>query len=240
MDMKSNTLDVVIGPIETYEDRLLGAKASNEAFVLVKDREWSERLSRYAALLPDLQEGLPVADEYKQETPAGTDSDLNAYDVVYNAGDCNAGSKTIAINLPNDEEVRRRKGTRRLQLKNSIRAKFDKILEPLAGVLIAPDQRSHVTFDAFFGKTMFHEVAHGLGINTTITGRGTVREALREHASALSRRARPTSSACTWSPRSPSRASSATSTFSTATPPSWPASSARSASAPPPPTAGPT
>lgn len=184
MEMKDNTLDVVVGPIETYEDALLGAKAANEAYVLVKDREWSDRLSRYAALLPELQRGLPVAAEYKRERP-GSDSDLGAYDVVYYAGDCNAGSKTIAINLPNDERVQLAKGTRRLQLKNAMRAKFDRILVPIAGVLIAPDQRPHVTFDAFFANTMFHEVAHGLGIKNTITGGGTVREALRDHASAL-------------------------------------------------------
>ncbi|QXD17203.1 Zn-dependent hydrolase [Rhodocaloribacter litoris] len=184
MDMKDNTLEVVIGPIETYEDQLFGYKAAAETFILVKDREWSERLARYAELLPMLQEGLPVPPEYKQETP-GTDSDLNAYDALYYAGDANAGSKTIAINLPNDEEVQLQKGTRRLQLKNSMRAKFDKILLPIAGVLIAEDQRDHVTFDAFFGNTMFHEVAHGLGIKNTLDGRGTVREALREHASAL-------------------------------------------------------
>jgi hypothetical protein len=184
MDMKSNVLDVVIGPIETYEDQLYGYKAAFETFVLVKDTEWSERLARYAAFLPELQRGLPVPDEYKKEKP-GTDSDLNAYDVVYYAGDCNAGSKTIAINLPNDEEVQLRKGTRRLQLKNAMQAKFDKILVPIAGELIAEDQRQHVSFDAFFGNTMFHEVAHGLGIKHTLDGEGTVRKALKEQASAL-------------------------------------------------------
>ncbi|NNE35522.1 MAG: Zn-dependent hydrolase, partial [Rhodothermales bacterium] len=184
MDMKSNTLDVVIGPIETYEDQLFGYKSAAEAYVLVKDLEWSERLSRYAALLPMLQEGLPVPEEYKQETP-GTDSDLNAYDAIYYAGDSNAGSKTIAINLPNDEEVQLQKGTRRLQLKNVMRAKFDKILVPIADVLIAEEQRQNITFDAFFGNTMFHEVAHGLGIKQTLDGSGTVRSALKEHASAL-------------------------------------------------------
>ncbi|HZG44138.1 MAG TPA: hypothetical protein VEY93_14415 [Longimicrobium sp.] len=184
LDMKNNTLDVVIGPIETYEDALFGYKASYEAYVLVKDQEWSRRLSRYAALLPALQRGLPVPDAYKRETP-GTDSDLNAYDVLYYAGEANAGSKTIAINLPNDEQVQLQKGTRRLQLKNAMRAKFDRILVPIATMLIAPDQRRHVTFDAFFGNTMFHEVAHGLGIKNTINGGGTVREALKEQASAL-------------------------------------------------------
>ena len=184
MDMKNNTIEVVIGPIETYEDSLFGYKATYEAYVLIKDKEWSGRLSRYTTMLPDLQRGLPVADAYKQETP-GSESDLNAYDVIYYAGDCNAGAKTIAINLPNDEEVQLQKGTRRLQLKNAMRAKFEKILVPIGGVLIAEGQRGFIDFDAFFENTMFHEVAHGLGIKNTLTGKGSVREALKDRASAL-------------------------------------------------------
>jgi hypothetical protein len=179
LDMKSNRIDLVIGPIEHYEDRLYGRKTAFEAFVLVKDLEWSRRLARYAAMLPALQRGLPVPDAYKAEQP-GTDSDLNAYDVLYYAGDCNAGSKTIAINLPNDEQVQLEKGTRRLQLKNAMRAKFDRIMVPIAAELIVPEQRRHVTFDAFFGNVMFHEVAHGLGIKNTINGKGTVRAALQD------------------------------------------------------------
>ena len=184
MDMKDNTLDVVIGPIETYEDQLLGYKSAAEAYILIKDREWSDRLEHYTQFLPSLQRELPVPQEYKSENP-GTDSDLNAYDVIYYAGDCNAGAKTIAINLPNDSEVQLRKGTRRLQLKNAMRAKFDKILVPMADLLIAKDQREHVTFDAFFNNVMFHEIAHGLGVKHTLTGRGTVREALQDQSSAL-------------------------------------------------------
>jgi hypothetical protein len=184
MDMKDNPIDVVIGPIESYEDQLFGYKASFETFVLVKDIEWSERLSRYAAMLPDLQRGLPVSAEYKREMPGG-DADLNAYDAVYFAGDCNAGSKTIAINLPNDEQVQLKKGTRRLQLKNAMRAKFDKILVPIADMLIAKDQRAHVTFDAFFANTMFHEVAHGLGVKQTLDGTAMVREAMKDKASTM-------------------------------------------------------
>jgi len=184
LDMKDNRLDIVIGPIETYEDKLLGYKAAFEAYVLVKDMEWSRRLSRYAAMLPALQKGLPVPDAYKAERP-GTDSDLNAYDVIYYAGDCNSGSKTIAINLPNDEQVQLAKGTRRLQLKNAMRAKFDAIMVPIASELIAPEQRRHVTFDAFFADTMFHEVAHGLGIKNTVNGKGTVRDALKEVGSGI-------------------------------------------------------
>lgn len=184
LDMKTNQIDVVIGPIETYEDQLFGYKAAHEGYVLIKDMEWSKRLAKYAQFLPELQKGIPVPDKYKKEKP-GRDTELNAYDVVFYAGDCNAGSKTIAINLPNDEEVQLKKGTRRLQLKNAMRAKFDKILLPIAAELIHPDQRGDITFDAFFSNTMFHEVAHGLGIKNTIDGKGTVRKALKEHASAI-------------------------------------------------------
>ncbi len=184
MDVDDNQIDLVIGPIESYEDRLFGYRTAYESYVLVKDLDWSDRLSRFAAFLPDLQKGLPVADEYKWEMP-GTDSDLGAYDVVYYAGHSNAGSKTIAINLPNDEEVQLDKGTRRLQLKNAMRAKFEKILEPIAAVLIDESQRKHITFDAFFANAMFHEVAHGLGIKNTIDGQSTVRDAMLDLASAM-------------------------------------------------------
>ena len=184
LDMKSNRLDFVIGPIETYDDQLYGYKAAYEGLVLVKDMEWSKRLARYAAMLPALQRGLPVPDAYKAEVP-GTDSDLNAYDVVYYAGDANQGGKVIAVNLPNDPEVQLSKGTRRLQLKNVMRAKFDKIMVPIADELIAPSQRRHVTFDAFFANTMFHEVAHGLGIKNTVNGKGEVGDALKELASGI-------------------------------------------------------
>jgi len=184
LDMKTNTIDVVIGPIENYEDELYGYKTANEAYVLVKDKTWSKRLSKYAAMLPTLQKGLPVADAYKKETP-GSNSDLNAYDAIYYAGEANAGAKTIAINLPNDEQVQLKKGTRRLQLKNVMRAKFDKIMMPIAQELIAADQLPYLNFNAFFENTMFHEVAHGLGIKNTINGKGTVRAALKERFGAV-------------------------------------------------------
>tara|TARA_B100001109_G_C18864465_1_gene476150 strand:- start:164 stop:1825 length:1662 start_codon:yes stop_codon:yes gene_type:complete len=184
MDMKDNKIDIICGPIETYEDQLFGYKAAHETYVLVKDMDWSKRLAKYASMLPELQKNLPVEDKFKSEKP-GTDSQLAAFDVVYYAGDCNGGSKTIAVNLPNDEEVQLKKGTRRSQLKNAMRAKFDQILMPISQELMNEEQQKFITFNAFFSNTMFHEVAHGLGIKNTINNKGTVREALKEHASAL-------------------------------------------------------
>jgi hypothetical protein len=184
LDMKDNKIDMVVGPIENYTDQLFGYKAAHESFILIKDIEWSDRLARFATFLPDLQKGIPVAPEYKAEVP-GMDAQLNAYDVVYYAGDCNMATKTIAINLPNDERVQLEKGTRKLQLKNAMQAKFDQILMPIANELITPSQRKNITFNAFFSNTMFHEVAHGLGIKNTINGNGPVRKALKERYSSI-------------------------------------------------------
>jgi hypothetical protein len=181
MDMKSNPVDIVIGPIESYEDQVFGFRASYEGMVLIKDEEWSQKLARFAGFLPELQRGLPVPDKYKAERP-GSAADLNAYSAILYAGNANIGAKTIAINLPNDEVVQLAKGSRRLQLENVIQAKFDNILLPIAKTLIAEDQLQNVTFDAFFDDTMFHEVAHGLGIKNTLDGKGTVTQALKEYA----------------------------------------------------------
>jgi hypothetical protein len=183
IEMKTNNIDFVVGPIENYEDRLFGYKAAHQAFILVKDLEWSAKLDKYSKMLPLLQTGLPVAPEYKAEVPGI--GDMNVYYALYYAGDCNAGSKTIAINLPNAEEIHNSVGSRKLQLKNSMKAKFDKILVPISDMLICESQRKHIKFDAFFENTTFHEVAHGMGIKKTIDGKSTVREALKDHYSVI-------------------------------------------------------
>ena len=167
MDMKDSKIDFVTGPIESYDDKFQETKASYESFILLKDEARSKDLAKFVAMLPALQKELPCAPEYKTFVP-GTSSDLNVYDAVYYAGDCNAGSKTIAINLPNDERVHALKGTRRLQLRNSMKAKFDKILMPIGQLIVTPGQQKYLNFDAFFWNVTFHEVAHGLGVKQTI------------------------------------------------------------------------
>ena len=150
MDMKDSRIDFVIGPIESYDDKFQETKTSYEAFILLKDTERSKDLAKFVAMLPALQKELPCKPEYK----------------------------TIAINLPNDERVHAMKGTRRLQLRNSMQAKFDKILLPIGELVLAPEDHEHLKFDAFFWNVTFHEVAHGLGIKETINGKGSVDAAM--------------------------------------------------------------
>jgi hypothetical protein len=184
MDMKTNTLDFVVGPIENYEDGMYEYKAAQEAAILVKDIDWSKKLDKFLTTLPTLQKALPVDAKYKAEIP-GTESDLGVYDIIYYAGQANCGGKTIAINLPNDENVQLKKGSRRLQLKNTMQAKFKNILMPIAKKMIDSTQLENIKFEAFFNTIMFHEVAHGLGIKNTINGKGTVRTSMKDVSSAF-------------------------------------------------------
>ncbi len=184
MDLDS-PVEVTIGPYETYEDGLFGYKAAFEAFVTVNVPEESAALTRYKNLLPWLESNLPIPDQYKNER--GTDSPIRVVDEVYVGGDSKAGVQTLAFNLPNDERVREEKGSKKVLLRNVLRAKFDKILVPIAERVVAKDQVDDISFDAYFMEVLQHELSHGLGPGKiTIDGRETeVRLELKELYSTL-------------------------------------------------------
>jgi hypothetical protein len=179
VDMKNNRVDIIIGPVETYEDLLLGAKASYEAYVLVKDKKWTKKLNKFVDILPELQRMLPVDEKYKNEIPV-VNSDIGVYDVVYAAGDCNAGGKRISIVYPFIGQEGYNKGSRKLQFKNVMNAKFEKILKPISNEMIDANQLNNVKFDAFFKISVFYEVGNSLGMTNTINNRGSIKQALRE------------------------------------------------------------
>ncbi|NOQ27863.1 MAG: Zn-dependent hydrolase [Bacteroidales bacterium] len=179
MQMKDNLIDFVVGPIEDLDDRLYYTKASYQSMILVKNKESSKDLEKYSLLVPYLQKNLPVDAKYKTEIPAKL-SDIMVYDVINCSGYWNAGSKKIAITLPLDGQVQFQVGSRKLQFKNVMEAKFEKILMPISELLIVEDQLKHVKSKAFFENTMFYEVASALGIKNTINDKGTVRDALKD------------------------------------------------------------
>lgn len=160
MDLES-PVEVTIGPYETYEDELLGAKAAFEAFVTVTDPEASARLSKFKSLLPKMEQNLPVPDEVK--TVRGSESPIRVVDVVYTSGDAAKSVQTIAFNLPNDERVRKEKGAKKVMLRNLIETKFERILRPLASQILTAEQLPFLSAEAFFQETLFHELSHSLG-----------------------------------------------------------------------------
>ena len=181
LDTKDAGIDLIIGPVEEYEDALLGRKTAHEGILLLKDKDRSVRFDRVTALLPQLQAGLPVPIGYKMDVPS-LDGGIGVYDVIAYAGDACATAPD-AITLPNDEDLQLEKGTRRLQLRNAMRVNFDLMTVPVAASVIAADQRPHVDFEAYFAFVMCHEIAHGLGVKRTIDQRLPVSDVLLDQHS---------------------------------------------------------
>jgi hypothetical protein len=162
MDVQDNIIDVTIGPYEVYEDELFGYKAAFEAFIAIRHPADSKKLDGLKGYLQALEDNLPIPDEYKNPN-RGSESPISVVDVVYGGGETRAGVQTIAFNLPNDERVRNAKGSKKVMLKNISKAKYDKILIPIAETILDPKQLSKVDFDTYFSNTLMHEFAHGLG-----------------------------------------------------------------------------
>ena len=179
-------VELTLGPYEVYEDTLFGYKASFESFVTVVDPARSRQLEEIKALLPEMERHLPIPDEHKN-LRRGTASPIRVADLVFNAGDARAGIQTIAFNLPNDEYVRERKGSKKVLLRNMMGAKFEAILRPIAEHVLVPSQAALLDRDQFVDEVLFHELSHGLGPGRiTVDGKtAEVREFLLEHYPAI-------------------------------------------------------
>lgn len=186
MDLKDHNIEVVIGPYEVYEDEMFNYKASFESFVTIKDPVETKKLAVFAKYLNDIEKNLPIDDKHKNYT-RGSESPIVVANEVFTAGDTKAGVQTLAFNLPNDERVRQAKGSKKVMLKNVHEAKFEKLLKPIAEVVLEPEQLKHVTFDAFFNHTLMHEMSHGVGPGfIKVNGRDTeVKKELKETYSTI-------------------------------------------------------
>ncbi len=185
MDLQNNTLDIVIGPIETYEDQLMGLKAAYQGNVMIQDKPETERLEQFKRYMNQLEQNLPVPRIYKKVN-ASPRAPIGVFNTVYTSGDANVAVKSIAFSLPNDEKVRELKGARTVQQKNIILAKFNKILVPISKRVLVTELLEYVDGDAFFTTTLLHELAHPLGLNYVKDKNGlTVRESLKDTYSTI-------------------------------------------------------
>lgn len=186
MDLKDHAIEVIIGPYEVYEDELFNYKAAFECFLTLVDPAETEKLKIFASYLREMEDNLPIPDEHKN-FERGSDSPIVVAQEIFSAGDTKAGVQTLAFNLPNDERVRKAKGSKKVMLKNIHEAKFEKLLYPIAQKVLDEEQLQYVTFDGFFNHTLMHEMSHGVGPGfITVDGRDTeVKIELKETYSKL-------------------------------------------------------
>jgi hypothetical protein len=180
MDMESNNIDIIIGPVESEEDRFINTKTAYEAFILIKDQEWSNKLKDYSSMVPEIKNQLPLDELYKNQI-VFTKTNIGVYDAIFYSGYANAGAKNISINHPKDGRILMEKGSKKMQFKNAMKAKFDKILQPISNILISEAERKNIKFDAFFINNVNYEIADAIVVKTTVNNKGPVKEALKDY-----------------------------------------------------------
>ena len=179
-------IDVTIGPYETYEDELFSYKAAFEAYVTLRDDAETAKLAKFSGHLQELENNLPIDPKYRNPK-LGAVSPIRVVNLVFASGEGNSGVQTAAFNLPNDERVVKEKGSKRVMLKNTQDAKFNKTLIPISRVVLDPADQPALAFESFFTHILCHELVHGLGPhNITVGGEETtVRKQLKELYSAI-------------------------------------------------------
>src|ERR1041385_1503499 len=185
MDLDS-PIEPTIGPYEVYMDELFNYKAAFEAYITLRDEEETKKLEKFSSYLQEIEDHLPIDPKYRNQK-LGELSPIRVVNEVAIGGEARAGVQTAAFNLPNDERVTREKGSKRVLLKNVQKAKFEKILAPIAAIVLEKEQQSMIAFEMFFTHILAHELMHGLGPHTiTVKGRQTtVRKEMKELSSAL-------------------------------------------------------
>ena len=181
MDLKDTPIEMVIGPYETYTDGLYGAKTAFEAFVVLRNPTESSALDVYKSHLRDMEANLPEEEQYKN-FKRGFESPISVGDQIRAGGDANHGIQTVAFNLPNDERVREAKGAKKVILQNVLGAKYDRILQPMASLVLVPQDAANVNKRYMYLETLFHELSHSLGPGSiTVNGQQTtVDKALKD------------------------------------------------------------
>ncbi|HJZ87615.1 MAG TPA: peptidase [Polyangia bacterium] len=170
MELGDAPIEITIGPYEVYDDELMGWKASFEAFVGLRDADESTRLAKVNQSLAALDKNLPLDAKYRKGTARGSASPISVVQLLYSAGQ--PVPHPTAYNLPNDERVRKAKGSKKVMLKNIGEAKFKAATVPITQRVLVESQQALVTFDAFFTFVLMHEMAHGLGPAMVKTAHG--------------------------------------------------------------------
>jgi hypothetical protein len=165
MDLDS-PVDITIGPYETYNDELFGYKAAFEAYVNIRDEKETRKLDFFGKHMQEIEDNLPVDPQYRNPK-VGAQAPMVVVNEVYGAGDGNMGVQTAAYNLPNDERIISKRGSKRVMLKNIQEGKFKSTLTPISKIVLRKQDQADLDFDSFFTHILAHEITHGLGPHIT-------------------------------------------------------------------------
>ena len=186
LDLKNPKFDVIFAPDETYDDGLLGVKATYGAAVMIRNSEESRKLEMFQKYVADIQDALPLAPE-DRPSKHGLETPMEVMDTPFRGGDLNHGYQAVADNLPNDPRVHEQKGSKKLFFKNFMDARVNYVVLPVAQHVMLRAQADKASGEGYLLATIMHEMSHGLGpaFARTSAGKVDIREAIGPAYSAL-------------------------------------------------------
>jgi len=162
LELKRPKIDVIFAPYETYNDGLLGIKATYGGAVLIRDEAESRRMETFQKYVAEIQEALPVA-ERDRPSMRGLETPMEVVDAPFRTGDLGHGYQAVADNLPNDPRVHELKGSKKIFFKNFMDARVNYVILPLARYMMPAEQVVEVSGEGYLLGTILHEICHGLG-----------------------------------------------------------------------------
>jgi len=162
LELKRPKFDLIFAPYESYDDTLLGVKATYGASMLVRNEEESRKMEAFQKYVADIQDALPVA-ERDRPSKHGLETPMEVVDAPFRAADLGHGYQAVADNLPNDPRLQESKGSKKLFFKNFMDARVNYVILPLAKFMMPPAQAAQVSAEGYLLGTVMHEICHGLG-----------------------------------------------------------------------------
>ena len=162
LELKRPKVDVIFAPYETYNDDLLGVKATYGGAVMIRNEDESRRMETFQKYVADIQDALPVP-ERDRPSKHGLETPMEVVDSPFRTADLGHGYQAVADNLPNDPRIHELKGSKKMFFKNFMDARVNYVILPLARYTMPEEQVELVSGDGYLFSTIMHEICHGLG-----------------------------------------------------------------------------
>lgn len=162
LELKRPKVDIIFAPYETYNDDLLGVKATYGGAVMIRNEEESRRMETFQKYVADIQDALPI-DERDRPSKHGLETPMEVVDSPFRTGDLGHGYQAVADNLPNDPRIHELKGSKKMFFKNFMDARVNYVILPLARYVMPEEQVELVSGEGYLFGTIMHEICHGLG-----------------------------------------------------------------------------
>lgn len=162
LGLKQPRIDLIFAPYETYEDCLLGVKATYGASIMVRDEANSRRIATFQKYVAEIQDALPLP-QRDRPSKRGLQTPMDVVDAPFRAGDLGHGYQAVADNLPNDARILEQKGSKKLFFKNFMDARVNYVILPLARYMMPAGQADLASAEGYLLGTIMHEICHGLG-----------------------------------------------------------------------------